>query len=713
MEKTIYLEITRKSKNLELSLSKSEQTLTHYEEVPLKDGEFQCRSNELMHLLNMVAKNGHIPQSILQELQQIGRVLYNEIFSLSIKAELENSPSSDLIFRIDNSLVQIPWELLFDGRQFLCEKFNIGRMVKTKQMVVKRADGKPQIPFRLLIIADPKSDLKAAYEEGKRIRDELDSAQVNITLATSEVDVGYLKKRLFNYDLIHYAGHADYDLSNPTRSGWLLEDGKFTAGDIRKMGGSNPLPWLVFSNACQSGTTEEWHVDEEGEEKIYGLANAFLLAGVQHYIGTFWKVLDRPSTDFALKFYEKLFSGYTVGQSMKAARGELMQKYGKLNILWGSYLLYGDPGVRYFEPSTQAKDSVDLTESPIDLSAIVASQQKVNLYQNLRTRSGDEEKAEPWYEEKKDVSSKGRNFLGAAILVILIVCLGFFIVLRGNANKKEKDFEEISIKAINAGLAAADDEKIAEFFQKLVKKNNALTTNIMADKDEWTSKPLAVFFISGNKEGEENVKTQAEMELLLHKLISIIGEKERFTVVEREYLEALLQELDLGTSSLANPESALKLGKIVTANLFTVCRVTNFKNQWTVNIRIVESETSIIKTALTETCTPEDNLEDIAKRLAEQLIGKVNSAFPIQGRIKNVLSKDKIIINIGRKQGVLPGMKFHLLKDKKIVDKEGVIAGYETVKVGEIIIEEVKQGCSYANITVQPEQLEPGMKVAL
>jgi len=196
-------------------------------------------------------------------------------------------------------------------------------------------------------------------------------------------------------------------------------------------------------------------------------------------------------------------------------------------------------------------------------------------------------------------------------------------------------------------------------------------------------------------------------------LISIVGAKERFIILEREYLDALLQELEISTSSLANPDAALKLGEIVSANLFTVCGVTHFDKHWTINLRIVESETSIIKTSLAEVCEPTDTLDNIAKRLAEQLIDSVNSAFPIKGRIKSIISKNKIMLNIGQKQGVLPGMKFQLLKDKKVLDQEGVVAGLETIKVGEIEINEVKSEHSYAKINVKPQDLEPGMRVSL
>jgi hypothetical protein len=107
------------------------------------------------------------------------------------------------------------------------------------------------------------------------------------------------------------------------------------------------MPSLVFSNACQSGHTGEWRIGEEYEQEIYGLANAYLLAGVQHYIGTFWEILDEPSGYFAKRFYSFLAQGVKVGEAVRRARLELIDAYGEETIVWATYMLYGDPSFEF------------------------------------------------------------------------------------------------------------------------------------------------------------------------------------------------------------------------------------------------------------------------------------------------------------------------------------------------------------------------------
>jgi hypothetical protein len=103
------------------------------------------------------------------------------------------------------------------------------------------------------------------------------------------------------------------------------------------------MPSLVFSNACQSGHSGEWRIGEEDEQRIFGLANAYLLAGVQHYIGTFWEILDEPSSQFAKLFYGSTSQGESVGEAVRKAREKLIEAHGEETIVWAGYMLYGDP----------------------------------------------------------------------------------------------------------------------------------------------------------------------------------------------------------------------------------------------------------------------------------------------------------------------------------------------------------------------------------
>ena len=200
-------------------------------------------------------------------------------------------------------------------------------------------------PFKVLVLADPEGDLNGCYSEGMALREFLDDRRemFRVDSKMRSINVAFVKKELRDYDIIHYAGHADYNVQSPCDSGWRLTDGRLTASEITAMGGLRPMPSLVFSHGCQTGQTKNWQIEDEYEQQIFGLANAYLVAGVQHYIGTFWDIPDKPSSQFAKSFYKFLAEGEKIGEAVRRTRQELIEAYGEETIVWASYMLYGDP----------------------------------------------------------------------------------------------------------------------------------------------------------------------------------------------------------------------------------------------------------------------------------------------------------------------------------------------------------------------------------
>ena len=246
----------------------------------------------------------------------------------------------------------------------------MGRLVSTQQALVERQERRPEQALKMLIIADPQGDLAAAAREGKTIQDELasESQRLQVQVRQRRVGSAAVKTALAQYDVLHYAGHADYDLQEPAQSGWRLADGKLTARDVTQLGAAAAMPALVFCNACQSGQTQPWTISQEAEQGIYGLANAFLLAGAQHYIGSFWEIPDQPSSTFAIAFYRALAQGIGVGEALRRARQALAERYGEESVVWASYVLYGDPTSRYLDVA-EAEDLLD--DEPVAVETAV------------------------------------------------------------------------------------------------------------------------------------------------------------------------------------------------------------------------------------------------------------------------------------------------------------------------------------------------------
>jgi len=352
--KVLVVEIEKEGNKLKMSAFERirgiDTTIKHHDECISLEQEIQSLCEEIAHLFNKFLQSKHQDNDFLEDLRRVGCALFDHLFTNKVKRAIKNSSANFLVIAINEYLVHIPWELLHDGKEFLCIRFAMGRIVKTKQESLGGNYREINRPAKMLVIGDPAGDLECAYKEGVGIRKALDQwkNKVKIISKTGETEVSFVKRNIRDYDIIHFAGHAKYDLNSPHMGGWILKDNIFTAKDIVSLGTTAPMPALVFSNACQSGKTQEWEVKEGFEEEIYGLANAFLLSGVRNYIGTFWNVADDTCLEFAREFYRHIVEEKPIGEALRLSRLHLVHIKKKSSLAWTSYMLYGDPTINIF-----------------------------------------------------------------------------------------------------------------------------------------------------------------------------------------------------------------------------------------------------------------------------------------------------------------------------------------------------------------------------
>ncbi|MDD4979642.1 MAG: tetratricopeptide repeat protein [Candidatus Omnitrophica bacterium] len=351
----LVLEISRQEETLAMSIFEQKElasTLRHYSQLAVSFPEIDKLCQEMIAILNKATPGGILESDALQNLRKIGQLLWDQLLTRIVKDRLKSTIIKDLILSIDEKLVHIPWELLYDAENFLCLKFNLGRLIRTKDEIrlpqYRSHMGTP----RMLILANPTNDLRSAYLEGVYIKNQFDRRrnEISINFKSTSIDTLYVKKNLRDYDIVHFAGHCEYDTDNQKNMGWLLNDGKFTPSDILKLAQSSPLPSLIFSNACHSARAASGLTDADYQEKNYSLASAFLFSGVRHYIGTTRKIEDPVSLIFAKEFYTQLIRGSCVGECVRLGRLKLIKEYGIAGVSWMSYLLYGNPSFILFKP---------------------------------------------------------------------------------------------------------------------------------------------------------------------------------------------------------------------------------------------------------------------------------------------------------------------------------------------------------------------------
>ena len=134
-------------------------------------------------------------------------------------------------------------------------------------------------------------------------------------------------------------------------------------------------------------------------------------------------------------------------------------------------------------------------------------------------------------------------------------------------------------------------------------------------------------------------------------------------MVERDILDKLLEELKLSASELADPRTALRIGRLLSARLILTGYVMRMGDEKQVGIRITETETTAVKGAVSRTMGKEAKLVDSTVPLAKEILQRIQRAYPVRGRITSAEGVH-VELNIGTREGVTKGLRMMALGTK-------------------------------------------------
>jgi class 3 adenylate cyclase/tetratricopeptide (TPR) repeat protein len=772
--------------------------------------EIRYLVEQINQCLSAVDRRGRSSKENFLRLKGICKKLYDELIPKELQQFIQDNPAHTLMLRLDDSLGYFPWELLNDGQEFFCLKYNMGRLSSIQQEAPALGDNQLRRTLRMLVVSDPREDLAATRTEGIAIHSDWNksfrSQDTILHLWGQEATCELLRTRLQEYDFFHYAGHFEYDAHHPSASGLLLADGKFEVGRLLNQAKGGPLPCLVFTNACQSGRTTK----SFSAEQVSSLANAFLLSGIRHYIGSTIDLFDRSSAVFAEEFYRRLLKRQTIGEALRQARLESVRRYGEEVLTWASYVLYGDPTFQYFpQPPHETRQAktfrtwklwkrtgiLALSGLLVIGVALAANrwfdqsrnahranqgftlihrgqttqaeevfaplQGKSSLYHQgmsaVYLQRGDLDQAEAALVRGQDQKGETTNsMLLTAQLALgkghleeseaayhkalqntprdawqLAEChygLGRIFFKRGALSQAAAEFDQaLSLdpsftQALTAkGLvlerlgslpsavehyekaASLDpgDHLNAVLYQRcrthLTNVENegtrARIDSLVSDllkifqegqrpagsKDEWTSRSLDCFFIDLETKGQL-ASREGEDAFLSAQISKGLSGATRFQMVERALLDRILEELKLSSTQLADPQTALRLGKILSARIIATGSLWRYKGQLQVTLRAVDTETTRVTAMVSGTCPTTVDPIPMLQSLVQDFRQRLAATYPLRGRVMAV-SEGQVLLNIGSDLGVAPGMKL------KVIEQDG--------RGADLVVKEVSQeSCS-------------------
>ena len=347
------------------------------------------------------------------------------LFPTDFRTDL--SGGAPVVVTVDSTTARIHWELLAlpeqqmllnggdfdepsqngypgdrDLDRFLGIAFGLTRQLRSS--FARRSEPLPARHrlVRVLVVADPAADarLPGAEEEGNAVADLLELYNL-LTPTMNRIEVVRLigpgeatRTRVLQhlltrkYDVLHFAGHGQYNSANTLSSGWVFSNQELiTANEIQRV---DRVPSLVVSNACESGITPD-RAGDRSPGMAPNFAETFFARGVANFVCTAWPVGDREARDFALSFYADLLGlsfappqgnpalriesrNYTAGQAQPIYKAMRNARRAIANLpydrhSWGAYQHYGNPYARLFQnqpdnESVTTARSADLVAAP-------------------------------------------------------------------------------------------------------------------------------------------------------------------------------------------------------------------------------------------------------------------------------------------------------------------------------------------------------------
>lgn len=339
-----------------------------FEWLPAQAERLAQRIGALVEVANL---GGKIDPEAVAEVRRLGALLFDDLLPHAIKRWLREANGGSLCLGLTDGLLHLPWELMHDGREFLGLRWSIGRVGITEHEpdgILRRA---PSTPVSMLIVADPAGDLPEAYNEGVAIRHLMDATEAfAVSFRSTRVESRFLRERLRDYDVVHFAGHLEDD-------GLRMLDGFIGPPDLERLRGGLPMPSLVFLNGCGQGNSST----------AGHLIQPLLDAGVRHCVAALFELPDQLGRDVGAAFYSSLSDGETIGESLRVARVQLAERYGLGAMIWAPYTLFGDPSARYSQPDSAPRQDDGLFDPAEPSPPFVLTSASIAARPRLRSRT--------------------------------------------------------------------------------------------------------------------------------------------------------------------------------------------------------------------------------------------------------------------------------------------------------------------------------------
>jgi len=296
-------------------------------EVPVSHAELNNTAKALQHLLALRLHNGF---------RQPAKALYNWLIQ-PIEPLLAGADT--LIIISDGALRSIPLASLYDGKQFLIEKYALS-VAPSLHLSASKSFPWQDSQVLMLGVSDAVQDYPPLPSVPKELQHIERLSPHSFKLLNQDYSIESVQTQLKQtpYSIVHFATHGEFS-SSPEHTYLLTHKEKIHMDKLQEILGvgmyrEQPIELLTLS-ACKTAV---------GDDKAaLGLAGVAIKAGAHSALASLWFVDDEATGKTIPQFYKNLSQGMSKAKALQHAQmAMLKQRRYAHPVYWAPFILIGN-----------------------------------------------------------------------------------------------------------------------------------------------------------------------------------------------------------------------------------------------------------------------------------------------------------------------------------------------------------------------------------
>ncbi len=261
------------------------------------------------------------------------------------ETDLQKSQVKTLVFVLDGSLRNIPMAALYDGKQYIIDKYSLA-VSPGLQLVEPRQEDR-----KFIALTAGLTKARQGFSALPNVATELQSIQ-SIVDSKKLLDQAFTNSSIRDsvnsapFPVVHLATHGKFssqfddtfilawdDKINVKELEDLLKTREQVVGRESRV--PKPIELLVLS-ACETATGDR--------RAALGLAGVAVRSGARSTLASLWQVDDKSTATLMSEFYRQLTNNpsITKSEALRRAQSYVLHKYEEHPFYWSAYVLVGN-----------------------------------------------------------------------------------------------------------------------------------------------------------------------------------------------------------------------------------------------------------------------------------------------------------------------------------------------------------------------------------